>query len=164
MKLIFCFPSGGISRINEGRRPVATHNPGINLPLSGCDSLLEVCVTLGGEEGDSGLSTSIQWVYLSPSMVITTVHEQGQPSDYRSPSCLSPCVQPLRGSCLRARWRGALALRWRWAEIVWFRTAQHLGCMWSLSPWGWLWVRGAFDAVKTARGCKLPLVQIRPTY
>ncbi len=32
------------------------------------------------------------------------------------------------------------------------RIAQHLGCMWFLSPWGWLGVRGVFDAVKTGRG------------
>lgn len=32
------------------------------------------------------------------------------------------------------------------------RTAQHLGCMWFSSAWGWLGVRGAFDVVKTRRG------------
>lgn len=30
--------------------------------------------------------------------------------------------------------------------------AQHLVCMWFLSPWGWLGVKGVLDAVKTGRG------------
>lgn len=42
IKLIFCFPSGGLCKINEGRRPVARAGPGIN--LSGC-VLLDVCLS-----------------------------------------------------------------------------------------------------------------------
>lgn len=38
------------------------------------------------------------------------------------------------------------------SEASLVRTAQHLGCMWFSSAWGWLGVRGAFDVVKTRRG------------
>lgn len=71
-------------------------------------------------------------------------------------TCLQPLIELQRGKCLRARRRGALAVAA--ATVLWqseaslVRMARHLGCMWFLSPWGWLGVRGVFDAVKTGRG------------